>query len=122
MRSLWPIEKAAIEAATIDHPDHADGIRQQAEGALVSSFENTGAGFFSELVVSGEAPVLEVRSPLDCAHGTVGGVDNAMGFLAFFKDGRLSTIEGYCLALDSTEAINFETVDFKLRPYSAGYV
>jgi hypothetical protein len=121
MRSLWPIEKAAIEAAIMDFPAHAVCIRRQAESALVRSFVNTGKGFFSGLLVSEEAPILTVRSPLDCAHGAVNGVDHAMGFLAFIEDGRLSTIEGYCLALDSTEGIDFETVDFELRPYSAGY-
>jgi hypothetical protein len=120
MRGLWLIEKAAIDAAIEDYPAYADSIRQQIASAQVTSFENTGAGFFSELSVSSETPQLPVKW-LDCAHGNVNGIQDAMGFLAFFEDGRLSTIEGYCLAMDCTTDVDFETVDFKLTPYGAGY-
>lgn len=44
-----------------------------------------------------------------------------MGFLVFLEDGRLSLIEGYCQAIISTVGIDFETVTFNLKPYSAGY-
>ncbi len=44
-----------------------------------------------------------------------------MGFIVFLEDGRVSLIEGYCQAMISTVEIDFATVDFNLRPYSAGY-
>ena len=119
MRGLWPIEKAALEAAIEDHPTLADGLRHQIAAARVASFENTGAGFFSVLSVSSDAQAIATRWPLDCAHGSVNRVEEAMGFLLYLNDGLLTELEGYCLALESTTDIDFETVDFELRPYSA---
>lgn len=121
MRGLWPIEKAALEAAIEDFPALEKGLRQQIAVARVTSFENTGAGFFSKVTVFGDAQPILGPSFLDCAHGSVDGVKDAMGFLAFLENARLSQIEGYCLALESTTGMDFETVDFKLRPYSAGF-
>ena len=121
MRALWPIEKAVLDAAAQDYPAYADSLRQQIETAQVTAFENTGAGFFSTVSVPIDAPRLPDKSPLDGAHGSVDGVEDAMGFIVFLEDGRLSQIEGYSRAIRSTVEIDFATVEFSLRPYSAGY-
>lgn len=114
MRSLWPIEQAAIEAACLAHPAIADDLRNQVGRSKITSFKNTGAGFFSDVAVIGECRRLKDLAYLDCATGHVEETPEAMGFIAFFEDGHLSLIEGYCLALDSTEEINFETVSFDI--------
>lgn len=120
MRGLWPIEKAAVEAAIEDNPASEESLREQVRAARVTAFENTGSGFFSTVSLHDTAQPILIRSPLNCAYGKVDGVEDAMGFLAFLEDGRLTAIEGYCLALRSTTDIDFETVAFELRPYSAG--
>src|SRR5687768_5121141 len=121
MPPLWPIERAVLDATAQDYPASVAILRQQIETAQVTAFENTGAGFFSTVSVSADAPRLPDKSPLDGAHGSVNGVKEAMGFVVFLKDGRLSLIEGYCQAIDSTVEIDFATTDFNLRPFSAGY-
>lgn len=121
MRALWPIERAVLDATSQDYPTLADILRQQIETAQVSAFENTGVGFFSTVSVPADVPRLPDKSPLDAAHGSVNGVEDGMGFLVFLEDGRLSLIEGYCQAIISTVGIDFETVTFNLKPYSAGY-
>jgi hypothetical protein len=121
MRALWPIERAVLDATAQDYPASADSIRQQIETAQVTAFENTGAGFFSTVSVPADAPRLPNKSPLDGAHGNVNGVEDGMGFVVFLEDGRLSLVEGYCQAITSTVDIDFATVNFNLRPYSAGY-
>ena len=68
MRSLWPIERAVLEATAKDNPAIAHAILRQAECAQVTVFENTGAGFFSTVVIVGEAPTLPAVSRLDGAH------------------------------------------------------
>jgi len=121
MRTLWPIEKAVLDATAQDYPAYADSLLQQIERAQVTSFENTGAGFFSTVSVPSDVPRLPDKSPLDGAHGSVDGVEDAMGFIVFIEDGRLALIEGYSQAIESTVEINFATVEFDLRPFGAGY-
>ena len=97
-------------------------VARQMEAAQVTAFENTGAGFYSTVSVPADAPRLpDEQSVLDGAHGSVNGVADAMGFIVFLQDGRLSEIEGYTHAIDSTAEIEFATVDFQLRPYGAGF-
>lgn len=123
MRNLWPIEQAVLEAAVIEFPELSDALCQQINCAQVVAFRNTGVGSFSELGLTADTPALFASSPLDCAHGNVGGTEDAMGFLVFLTaDGRLATIEGYCLALEATHDIDFATVQCDLKPptYSSG--
>ena len=115
MRNLWPIERAVVETALVEYPELAVVLSQQIARTQVVDFENTGAGFFSELTLTADAPLLSSSSPLDCAHGDLCDVDNAMGFLVFLRDGRLAVIEGYCLALRGTGEIDFSTIRFKLK-------
>ena len=122
MRDLWPIEQAVLEAAVVEYPDLADALCQQIKRARVIAFENTGAGFFSELSLTADVPQLVASSPLDCAHGSIRGVEDAMGFLVFLRGGHLATIEGYRLVLEATDDIDFASVQFALKPptYSIG--
>lgn len=117
MRELWPIERAILEAAAHDYQAYAGGLREQIASAQVTSFENTGMGFFSMLSVSPEAPRLTDKSPLDAATGSVASIEHGMGFLVFLENGYVSTIEGY--AYDgSTVGLDFETVTFDVKPWS----
>lgn len=118
MRSLWPIERAILEAAAHDYQASADGLREQIAGAQVTDFENTGAGFFSTVRVSPEAPQLTDKSPLDAATGSVGHIEHGMGFLAFLENGYVSLIEGYTYGDVSTVGVDFETVNFDIKPWS----
>ena len=118
MRGLLPIERAVLEAAAHDYQASADGLRQQIATAQVTDFENSGAGFFSTVRVSPEAPRLTDKSPLDAATGNVCGIEHGMGFLVFLDDGYVTLIEGYTNGDVSTVAIDFETVNFDIKPWS----
>jgi len=119
MRALWPIERAVLDATGQDYPQFAEALNRQAELARVTDFENTGAGFFSTVVVSPEAPPLQAKSPLDGAYGDVVGIEHGMGFVVFLEGGLLSLIEGYCHGDGPTKDIDFEHVAFNLKPWSA---
>ena len=118
MRPLWPIERAVLEAAAHDYHAAADGLRQQMAAAQVTTFENTGAGFFSTVRVSPEAPRLTDNSWLDAATGRVGSLEHGMGFLVFLENGCISLIEGYTYGDVSTVEVDFELVDFDVKPWS----
>ena len=118
MRPLWQIERAVLEAAAHDYPQSSNCLKRQMELAEVSNFENTGHGFFSTIAVAADAPLLPDKSPLDAATATVPGLEYGMGFLVFLDDGRVSLIEGYSYGPDSTVGIDFENVQFDLKPWS----
>jgi hypothetical protein len=118
MRSLWPIEQAVLEAAAHDCQASGEGLRGQIATARVTNFENTGAGFFSTVSVSPEAPRLTDKSPLDAATGSVGSIEHGMGFLVFLENGYVSLIEGYTYGDVSTVGVDFESVNFDMKPWS----
>jgi hypothetical protein len=119
MRPLWPIERAVVDATAQDYPHLAEALMRQMESAQVAKFENTGGGFFSTVTVAAASPPLLDKSPLDGAHGTVKGMEYGMGFLIFLEDGRMSLIEGYSEGGDDTTGIDFEHVEFEVRPWGA---
>src|SRR4051794_31829458 len=116
MRPLWPIEREVLEITAAEYPGSGEALRQQMESAKVINFENSGAGFFSDLVVASDAPLIE-KSPLDGAYGKVSGIEHGMGFIVFLKEGRLSMIEGYCNGDVPTTEIDFSRVAYELMPW-----
>ena len=118
MRPLWPIERAVLEAAAHDYGAAAEGLRKQLAAAQVTDFENTGAGFFSTVKVSADAPRLTEKSPLDAATASVGSIEHGMGFLVFLENGYVSLIEGYTCGDVSTEVVDFASVHFEMKPWS----
>jgi hypothetical protein len=122
MRDLWPIERTALEETAKDNPALADCLRQQADRARVTAFENSGAGFFSSIRIEGDVPPLPEQSHLNGAYGSVDGIEHGMGFIVFLEGGRVSLIEGYCNGNVSSEAIDFSSVDFEIKPWSQAIV
>jgi hypothetical protein len=118
MRPLWPIEREVLEITAAEYPASAEALCQQIDAARVISFKNSGAGFFSDLVVATNAPLLTEKSPLNGAYGNVLGIEHGIGFIVFLKDGRLSMIEGYCNGDVSTTEVDFLRVVYGLTPWS----
>lgn len=119
MRLLWPIEREVLEITAAEYPGSAEALRQQIETARVISFENSGAGFFSDLTVADDAPALSEKSPLSAAYGSVLGIEDGMGFIVFLEDGRLSMIEGYCQGDSPSTVIDFSRAVYKLIPWGS---
>jgi hypothetical protein len=119
VRPLWPIEREVLEITAAEYSASAEAIRRQIDTAQVVSFENSGAGFFSNLAVADDAPVLSEKSPLSGAYGSVLGIEHGMGFIVFLKDGRLSMIEAYCNGGGPTIDIDFSRVVYGLIPWTS---
>ena len=79
MRPLWPLEREVLEFTASEYPASAEALRQQIDTARVISFENSGAGFFSDLVVATNAPLLTEKSPLTGLTGVCLGSNTAWG-------------------------------------------
>jgi hypothetical protein len=89
-------------------------LRAQMTSASVSSFENTGAGFFSDLVIEGTVPEITGPSPIGGVRGDLSDVPHGMEFLLFHERGRGTLLEGYCLAGEPTGELDFEAVEYAL--------
>ncbi len=121
MRPLWPIEREVLEITAAEYPASGEVLRRQIETAQVVSFENSGAGFFSNLAVGDGTPLLAETSPLSGAYGDVVGIEHGMGFIVFLQEGRISVIEGYCNADTPTGNFDFSCAAYELRPWSANH-
>jgi hypothetical protein len=119
MRPLWPIEREVLEIIAAAYPASAEVLCQQIETAQVVSFENSGAGFFSNLAVAPDAPLLAEKSPLSAAHGEVLGIEHGMGFVVFLEDGRISVIEAYSYGDVFTGDLDFSQARYELRPFGS---
>jgi len=118
VRDLWPIERKILEIASAEYPASAEAILQQAATAQVVNFENSGSGFFSDLVVAEEVPLIVEKSPLDSGVASLPGIGYGMGCLVFLKNGRLSMIEGYSQGGEPTENIDFSQTVYTLTPWT----
>jgi hypothetical protein len=118
MSTLFPIERAAIEAIIEEHPGFRDALRRQLAQARVTSRTNTGAGFYTDLEICGDAPTIETRSPIGEPFAEVDGLKFGMGFLLMVKHGKMLCLEGY--SFESGPRIDFETVRFRMvqRPFA----
>jgi hypothetical protein len=72
-------------------------LRQQAKQVQVSSRKMTGVGFFTDFVISAEAPRVKGHPKLKLGdvNGTADNVKHGLGFLLCVTDGALSRLEGY---------------------------
>lgn len=118
MRPLWSIERDVLEMTAMKYPASGAVLRRQIETAQVVSFENSGAGFFSNLAIGEDTPLLVETSPLRGPYGDVFGIEHGMGFIIFLKEGRIFMIEGYCYGGTPTHDFDFasSTYELRLRP------
>jgi hypothetical protein len=94
---LTPLEQAVIDMILDKRGEPFDTIRQQLSHATVAERRFTGVGFFTDFVISPDAPVR--RGLADATIGDVGaefpGVQHGAGFLLFIRGGVVSMLEGY---------------------------
>ena len=97
-----PLENAVLDTL-LDRPGEPyETIRRQLSFATVSRREFTGVGFFTDFVLSSDAPV--GRDLPNMEIGGVGaelpGVKHGAGFLLFVRTGVVSMLEGYTYGED----------------------
>lgn len=94
---LTPLEQAVMDMILAKVGEPFDTIRQQLAHATVAERRFTGAGFYTDFVISSDAPVR--RDLADATIGDVGaefaGLQHGAGFLLFIRGGVVSMLEGY---------------------------
>jgi hypothetical protein len=64
MESLYPLERAVLEAIARQVPDHRDALSRQLRQARVVARKNTGVGFYTTLDTSSDDRLCGVASPV----------------------------------------------------------
>lgn len=90
-------------------------LSAQVAAAEVSRRENTGAGFYSTVVVGGMGvprPKVALKSVSNVG-ADVDGLKDGMVFVVFFRDGVIDILEGAAIT-ESTAGVDFSTVAFEV--------
>lgn len=122
MAGLTPLETAVLQ----EHcrqlgPQDAAALEMQIQRVAVLRRENTGAGFFTYLSTVKDASPPITADPRGCyVTAKINGVENALGFILWVKDGYVDVLEGYTMALPGTSGIDFTSIDFELGSLSQG--
>ena len=106
------IERAAIQAIICEYPDLADALTCQLAGATVAKRCHTGHGFFTDLAVGDDAPLVVTPSPIGEPFATVDGLEQGMGFLLMVRHGKMTRLEGY--SFEDHVPIDSENVGFRM--------
>ena len=112
MTEFFDLEEAAIRAIISAQPA-SEALKAQFDQATVTSRENTGAGFYTDIFVPPTAPSVTSGSPIGNVDGTVEGLEYGMGFILFMEDGRMSCLEGFSYE-EATVRIDFSCVRYTL--------
>lgn len=78
-------------------------LREQYERAVIISEEDTGVGFFIRYQVDNAIRVgaeFKTTFQIGDIDGEIDGIDGAVGFVLFIKDGYLTMLEGYTNGID----------------------
>jgi len=104
---LSALERAVLDLLLSREEDGYEALREQLTTAEVIARRMTGAGFFTDLGVSQDAPRApsSVGNPL--GHGKaheqdvfadIEGMEYGAGFVLWLEDGQISTLEGFSYA------------------------
>lgn len=88
-------------------------LREQYESAVIVSEEDTGAGFFIRYQVDGTFRIREefkATFQIGDIDGEIDGIDGAVGFVLFIKDGYLTMLEGYTNGIDKWPEMDTEII------------
>ncbi len=86
-------------------------LREQYKRAVVVSEENTGVGFFIRYQVDSAIRIGEefkTTFQIGDIDGEIDGIDGAVGFVLFIKDGYLTMLEGYTNGIDKWPEMDTE--------------
>ena len=110
---LTQLERAALDQFGSIYAHEVGDLAAQLQHATVASRENTGGGFFTDLMIDRAlARPVFCPSPLDNLMVRVDGMVGELEFLLFFRDGYAYLLEAYAIQGDDTAGIDFETAAF----------
>ena len=114
MGEFTELEKAVLQHLCLRFPAEKATLTAQFAAATVRSRENTGVGFYTgfDVVRASLAPLTGERM----RHGgwaKIDGLENAMEFILWLKDGYVDCLEG-ATVVDSTVGMDFAALTFEM--------
>ena len=101
MLTLSALERAVLIAFAEHYAPYSAVLRLQIASVRVSARRNTGAGFYTDFLVS-DVPEVAAPSPLGPVSAGIEGVEHGMGFLLWLREGVIHSLEGYTYDDDLT--------------------
>jgi hypothetical protein len=96
MSKLTALELAVAEAIAREYPDATETLLGQLKGAVVTSRDFTGVGFFTEFDVPKDGPPAKgVVGPVGNIRSLVGPELYPMEFMLYVREGYAEMIEAY---------------------------
>jgi hypothetical protein len=115
MASFTDMETAALQAIFAETPALSLELQRQLNRAEVTSRENTGGGFFTEIAVPDDGPRVKCPKVLGYAtHARVEGLEDGLGFILFMKNGKLRLLEGHAWGRESTASLDLNNLSFEI--------
>ena len=94
MMGFTALELAALHSMFAEVPSLAQQLERQLSAASVTNRESTGVGFFTSISVPLTAEAVERSEPLSGeTHARLPGLEHGLGFVLFFNEGRIATLE-----------------------------
>jgi len=116
MATFTALEQAALRSIFSEMPELAMLLEQQFESATVTDRENSGAGFFTTIAVTDDAPIVESARVLgEETQARVVGLEHGLGFNLFMESGRMGLLEGFTWGDESTSLLDLASVDFEIH-------
>jgi hypothetical protein len=122
MATFTKLETAVLRAIFAETPELEDALNQQLAAAIVTKRENTGSGFFTNIDVSDEAPLVSSSRVLgNETYARVEGLAYGLGFVLFMEGQRLNLLEGYACGPEDTAHLNLPEIAFCIskKPFDA---
>ncbi len=127
MNKLTSLERAVLEALILLNTEDqnisaedAQILREQLDSMEVSKRNITGAGFFTDFIVSPNARRISNRNKFRISEicADIEDTKDGAGFLLLIKGGVLNQLEGYTMALDKWFPSEGEKFKLKKIVYS----
>jgi hypothetical protein len=115
MMRFTELELAALHCMFAEVPDLAPELERQLLVANVATRENTGVGFFTTISLPTTAGSVERSEPLSGeTHARIPGLEHGLGFVLFFDEGRIKTLEGFTYGTESTTDLDLSALTFDI--------
>lgn len=95
MNKLSALEEQVLAAALVGDDPVMMALRRQALNCRVAARELTGAGFYTQLAVSGAELRLTGDARISGVFAEIDGLQFGAGFVVQVENGRLSLLEGF---------------------------
>lgn len=123
MTAFTQLELAALQSIFSETPELAPQLERQLSVASVTERENTGVGFFTTISVPPTTVAIDWSEPLSGeTHARVPSLEHGLGFVLFFDDGRIETLEGFTYGSESTASLDLTSLTFEIVKVSVSRV